>query len=91
MLFVWPCTYLVILRAAERGATWAARVGVWASIGFFLAAAHLPILWTGWRHGVQSIAVNVHCVGVLILWQVTRVVLARATDAVGASAVARRG
>lgn len=83
MLFVWPCTWLAIVRAAERGAAWAVRVGLWAAAGFFLAAAHFPLLWPGWRDGPQALVLNVHCVGVLILWQVTRVVLAHATDVVG--------
>ena len=86
MLFVWPVTWIAIVRAAERGATWAVGAGVWAAAGFFLAAAHFPILWPGWRHGPQSLVLNLHCVGVLILWQVTRVVLAHASEVVDASA-----
>ncbi len=86
MLFVWPCAMLAIVRAAERGAPWALRTGLWACAGFFLSSAHFPILWQGWRAGPQSLLVNVHAAGLVILWCVTRKILASQHDVVGESA-----
>ena len=86
MLFVWPCAMLAIIRAAERGAPWALRTGLWACAGFFLSSAHFPILWQGFRAGPQSLLVNVHAVGLVILWLVSRRILAAERDVVGDSA-----
>ncbi len=83
MLFVWPCAMLAILRAAECGAPWARAAGFWASLGFFLSSAHFPILWPGWRHGPQAVVLNVHFAGVLILWLVSRWLLAHEEDCSG--------
>lgn len=83
MLFVWPCAMIAIVSAAERGAPWAVRTGLWACAGFFLSSAHFPILWQGFRAGPQSLLVNVHVVGLVILWLVSRKILAHQHDVVG--------
>ncbi|HZM15483.1 MAG TPA: glycosyltransferase family 87 protein [Candidatus Krumholzibacteria bacterium] len=86
MLFVWPCTMLAIARAAERGAPWAVWLGLLCCAGFFLSSAHFPLLWHGWTHGPQSLVLNLHGVGVLLLWVVTRWVLVREAEVTGAPA-----
>jgi hypothetical protein len=77
MLWVWPALLLPILRAAERDAPWARRAGVLACVGFFLSAAHVPILWERLRHGPAVVVTGVHLCGVLLLWWVCREVLRR--------------
>jgi len=80
MLFVWPCLMLAILRAAERGARWSRRAAVWASVGFFLSSAHIPVLWSWLRHGPGVLLISVHLVGLAILWIVSRGVLRHQDD-----------
>jgi hypothetical protein len=82
ILFVWPCVMLPILRAAERGAPWALRTGIAASVGFFLSSAHIPVLWSALRHGPAVVLISVHLVGLLILWWVCRGVLQRESEIV---------
>lgn len=81
MLGVWPALMLAILRAAEREAAWARRAGVLACSGFWLSAAHVPILWGPLRHGAGIAVTGVHFYGVLLLWLVCGSVLRRAPGA----------
>lgn len=82
ILFVWPCVMLPILRAAERGAPWAVRTGIAASVGFFLSSAHMPVLWSALRQGPAVALISVHLVGLFILWWVCRRVLQRESEIV---------
>ncbi len=82
MLFVWPCLMLAILRAAERGASWSRPAALWASAGFFLSSAHMPVVWSALRHGPGVLLTNVHLVGLTILWIVSRTVLRHQDDCV---------
>jgi hypothetical protein len=77
MLWVWPVVMLAVLRAAERGAPWARRVGLVACAGFFLSSAHVPILWEPLRHGLAVLVTGVHLIGILALWSACFEVLRR--------------
>jgi hypothetical protein len=71
MLFVWPVMMVTIWRAAERGRAWSRRAAVAACAGFFLSAAHLPILWgTHFAHYPLVILTGAHLAGLLLLWGV---------------------
>ena len=80
MLWVWPAVMLAILRAAERDAPWARRVGLVACVGFFLSSAHVPILWEPLRHGLAVAVTGVHLIGILLLWSSCFEVLRREVD-----------
>jgi len=67
MLWVWPAVMLPLQRASEAGAPWARRTMLCACAGFFLAAAHVPILWPPLRHGAAVIVTGVHLFGLLLL------------------------
>ena len=82
ILFVWPCVMLAVLRAAERGAPWALRMGITAAVGFFLSSAHIPVLWSGLRQGPATLFISIHFVGLFILWWVCRHVLRHESDIV---------
>ena len=82
MLFLWPCLMVAILRAAERGRSWSRPAAVWASAGFFLSSAHIPVLWTALRHGPAVGLISVHLLGLGILWWVSRTVLRHEADCV---------
>jgi alpha-1,2-mannosyltransferase len=82
LLFVWPVLMLAIVRAAERGAPWAARAGLAACSGFFLSSAHLPILWAALQRGPAVVLTGAHLAGMLLLWGVALVVLQRQDDVV---------
>ena len=78
MLFVWPVLMAAAVRAAEGGARWAVRVGVLASVGFFLSSAHFPVLWNpAFRHGPLLLLTGIHLYGVVILWATAGFVLHR--------------
>lgn len=67
MLWVWPAVMLPLQRASEAGAPWARRTMLCACAGFFLAAAHVPILWPPLRHGPAVVVTGVHLFGLLLL------------------------
>jgi threonine/homoserine/homoserine lactone efflux protein len=71
-----------ILVAAERGRAWAMRLGLGACLGFFLSSAHAPIFWGVLRHGPQSLLIGIHCLGLLVLWWISRRVLERQSEIV---------
>jgi len=74
MLWVWPAVMLPLQRASENGARWARRTALIACVGFFLAAAHVPILWPPLRHGAAVVVTGVHLFGLLLLgWACWRV------------------
>lgn len=74
MLWVWPAVMLPLQRAAENGAVWARRTALIACTGFFLAAAHVPILWPPLRQGAAVVVTGVHLFGLLLLgWTCWRV------------------
>jgi hypothetical protein len=70
ILFVWPVVMVHVLATTERGSPLAARLGFWACVGFFLSAAHLPVLWESLRSGAGVLLINTHLYGLLILWWV---------------------
>jgi len=77
MLFVWPTLMMPILAAALQNRPWAMPAGLLACLGFFLSSAHAPIFWHALRHGPQQLLIGVHFFGLLLLWWVSRLVLAR--------------
>jgi hypothetical protein len=83
MLWVWPVTMLAILRRAESGSPWAVRAGILACVGFFLSSAHVPILWTGLRHGFPVVVTGIHLIGLVLLWAVCLEVVVRRGEPVG--------
>jgi hypothetical protein len=91
MLFVWPALMIVLAAAAAAGLPWARRTTVVACIGYFLSSAHVPILWTGLRHGPAVVLTDVHTVGMLLLWGACGVVLRRAAALQGCAATTARG
>jgi hypothetical protein len=82
VLFLWPCLMVAILRAAERSRPWARSAALWASAGFFLSSAHIPVLWTALRHGPAVGLISIHLLGLVILWLVSRTVLRHEPDCV---------
>ena len=83
MLFAWPVLMLAILRAAERGAAWARRAGLVACAGFFLAAAHIPVLWGAHWRGPWIVVTGAHLYGLLVLWGTACFVLRHEEDVAG--------
>lgn len=78
LLFVWPVLMAVVVRAAERGAPWAVRAGILASVGFFLSSAHFPVLWNErFFHGPWIVVTGVHLFGTILLWLVAGFALQR--------------
>jgi len=70
-----------ILRAAERGAAWAKSAGLTACAGFFLSAAHLPILWNPrLDHYPWIVFTGAHLFGLLLLWGTCGYVLRHAAE-----------
>lgn len=82
MLWVWPALMLPLQRAQENGAPWARRTALIACAGFFLAAAHVPILWPPLRHGPAVLVTGVHLFGLLLLGYACWRVLGRETEIV---------
>jgi len=80
MLWVWPAVMLPLQRAAEHGAPWARRTALIACAGFFLAAAHVPILWPPLRHGPAVVVTGVHLFGLLLLGYACWRVLGRESE-----------
>jgi hypothetical protein len=74
-LFVWPILMTYILKHAKLQAPAARQTGLWACVGFFLSAAHLPVLWQALRHGPAVLLISMHLYGLVILWWVCRRVL----------------
>jgi hypothetical protein len=70
MLWVWPAVMLPLQRiaaATDAAGSWARRTMLLASAGFFLAAAHVPILWPPLRQGMAVVITGVHLFGLLLL------------------------
>ena len=71
--FVWPALALTLWARAITGTTRARRALVFAAIGSFLSSAHLPYMWSSFfHHHPWAIITAAHCIGLLILWAVTR-------------------
>ena len=79
-LFVWPILMTHILKRSEQEGPGARATGLWACVGFFLSAAHLPVLWHVLRSGPAVLLISMHLYGLLILWWVCRRVLLWETE-----------
>lgn len=75
VLFVWPVLMVHVLAGAQRGQGGMVPLGVMACVGFFLSAAHLPVLWHALQRGPAVLLISAHLVGLLVLWDVTRRIL----------------
>jgi len=87
MLFVYP---ILMFWGAEQASGDHRRRGVTAmlltSVGFFLSAAHLPVLWGDrWMTWPWLLAPGLHTIGLLCLWALCVVLLRNAAQPPGKS------
>ena len=89
LLFVWPIAMTHILKNAEQDVARARFTGLMACLGFFLSAAHLPVMWHSLREGPPVLLISMHLYGLLILWWVCRQILVSVPAPLASSGGAR--